>query len=308
MRGSQSAGPTSSSQATTVNSGNATSGSALASSSGNSQETSRSGDARIRHLNTILSLILRSSYRGSNESLHSENNNLPYEEGLPPGPAASSARGHSLGDVSSEGVINSAARDPRVPPLFGSSSSTSLQPNASHSASGSTDASANNSPNSFLIQFIGDEAEYPQATRRYGENGAAAVDDGPADDDDDDFRDEEEEEIDSDTTSDSVFNHPDEASSLSGNASGRQRSRSSSSPDSSRRVRRRTRSTRGLSSRNRLIYEALQKTKRETVQEVEECLERAKRLKTYKIRNYKTFSGHRNSRTVVSRRRRKRPL
>ncbi|KAI2807518.1 DDB1- and CUL4-associated factor 6 [Blomia tropicalis] len=262
--------------------------------SNNTANTERSNvhDLRIRHLNTILSLILRNGQRESSESLHSENNNVSSDDNtaiLPEplsGPSSSNSRSN----------YDSAANDPRMPPST-SSNSSSTSSNRSFTRprqdrrtvnESATNNAASNIYHSqinpdFFIHIFGDDDDYrpsSPATPRYMDednemNEVAVM--------------EEEEDVDSD----SVFN---QNYSLNSNGNARFRSFSSSSNDSNRRVLRRTRSDRYSFRQRRL----LQDSKPYSQSEMDENdNDKEKRLKTYRIRNFKTFVGHRNSRTVI---------
>lgn len=272
----------SSSPSTTSNTiNNTVTMSSAATNSTPSSQSAHSHDARSRHLNLILSLIFRSSIREGN--IDSNDNNNRDEEMTPttvasPAVATTSASGFSLASNSSNMNI-----DP-VPPA-----SDRLETNRQSDANSEN---ASNNSQGLVIQIFDDEFDSPNFYRRQtddddtgGGGGGGASSGGPSDEID---MLDEEDEFDSDTTNDSVFNHDSSANST---LNRRQRSRSSSSNDSRNyRQRRRIRLCRGA--RQRRNHETINNDECKT-KEIEN------RLRTYKINNFKTFMGHRNSRTVV---------
>lgn len=97
----------------------------------------------------------------------------------------------------------------------------------------------------------------------------------------------EDEDFDSDTTSGSITNHDTTANSLDVQ---RQRSNSSSSNDSRQSTRRKTRMSHGSESNSQTKKSEDSNNSNKNVN---------KHFRTYKIKNFKKFVGHRNSRTVV---------
>lgn len=175
--------------------------------------------------------------------------------------------------------------------------------------SGNAQAGDNNSANSsssanqssFYIRLF-DDTEWSRPRdfnwRREQEEGVLGNAAELMDDDDD-----EDEDVDSDdATNDSVFHHTSRTSPLrtssSADHSSRARPFSSMASNSGRAA---------TSSRFDTVYETFperledeEESHSNKYRRTEESVEREKRNKTYKIKNYQCFKGHRNARTVVS--------
>ncbi|KAH9416866.1 DDB1- and CUL4-associated factor 6 [Dermatophagoides pteronyssinus] len=232
---------------------------------------------RLRQLNTILSILFRNTLRNDilNESVDET--------------STTTTANSSNNNISSQATNNSSS----------SSNESQQTPNTVREQRTNTNDQDNNSESSsdnslnYFIQIFDDDLDYPYYSNREQNNNEDDNDDPMNNDDREDGQ--EDDDFDSDTTSDSVFFH--DTSSLGSNSI-RQRSRSSSSNDSRQSSRRKTRNANSrntnrtkMNTNNNIIGNHLNSTTPTPFDH--------KRTRTYKIRNFKKFSGHRNSRTVI---------
>ncbi|XP_075675839.1 DDB1- and CUL4-associated factor 6-like isoform X1 [Dermatophagoides pteronyssinus] len=283
------------STSTSPSSSSSTTSTANSSSQNNGGQSSSTPNRsnRLRQLNTILSILFRNTLRNDilNESVDET--------------STTTTANSSNNNISSQATNNSSS----------SSNESQQTPNTVREQRTNTNDQDNNSESSsdnslnYFIQIFDDDLDYPYYSNREQNNNEDDNDDPMNNDDrgnqtmvdnDDDGGGgeedgQEDDDFDSDTTSDSVFFH--DTSSLGSNSI-RQRSRSSSSNDSRQSSRRKTRNTNNrntnrtkMNTNNNIIGNHLNSTTPTPFDH--------KRTRTYKIRNFKKFSGHRNSRTVI---------
>ncbi|XP_075586709.1 DDB1- and CUL4-associated factor 6-like isoform X2 [Dermatophagoides farinae] len=283
----------------------------------------RSND-RLRQLNTILSILFRNSLRNDILNENVEETSSSSSTTMTTATTTTTTTTTTVNNMSTQATNNS-------------SPSSSLSSNDSHQNTPNTtvreqrtnhnqnnnqnDNQDNNSESSsdnslnYFIQIFDDDIDYPYYSNREqnnnvdndddpmnndGNDNSTTMIDGDGDGgvhDHDHNHNEDDDDFDSDTTSDSVFFH--DISSIGSNSTtttARQRSRSSSSNDSRQSSRRKIRNN-TINGNNR------PKMNNNMIGDQNNRITGLtsfdnKRTRTYKIKNFKKFTGHRNSRTI----------